>query len=40
MRVPAVNWLPPHEMSRELSFFISGSPHAAVLLKCIPVLAR
>ena len=32
MHFAAVNWLPPHRKSRELSFFIFGSPHEAVLL--------
>ena len=35
MHVAAVNWLPPHWKSLELSFFIFGSRHAAVLLLCI-----
>ena len=35
MHVAAVNWLPPHWKSRELSFFIFDSRHAAVLLLCI-----
>ena len=39
MRVAAVNWQSPESESRALSFFIFGSPHAAVLLLSMSGLA-